>query len=491
MSGWGTCVLLLTSVFCALIALQPTATARRSPLGLLGATVAVLVCNGCLHADPERPNLGVADEKSELGAAISLREIRIRNLGTVPGEGVISVAVIDSLGTALVEFPLRNGAPVHVPAANLGGAEGHVESISAPPVFEDLVDSLIRTGTRFGLRARIATNGGDKNDSDNVKTREWGPWLPMTAGADVTMKVFFVVPSGTLTARVHRESVRVPPGARVVSGSRGDSVFLHAGLHYSEIRLLTPEWLPHGSVFVSRVTLTDSATGQVLQQHERIAVYDTIPPVISSYRAVLFCDGRLAVQLQAGDRHAGVPEGGAATRYSIDGGTTWNQEVHHFAYDDFGRPALFETILGPFSPDTELLIGVSVRDMIGNTSVALPAEAIVLAAPRNAERAIETFGLSRLDGNPVFAPVDVQRRARAINDGAASHDLSEHAARASLSADQRFELKRVHELRTVPEQFHHWGVDMVDFRRVNVERVRLSGNYQSARSVLRIRPWKR
>jgi hypothetical protein len=84
-------------------------------------------------------------------------DVRVRNTGPVSGAGVISFAALDSLGNVLLEVPLANGQPVHIEPAELGGAHGVVVPSPADDAFRSLLDSLLMTGSTFGLRARIAT----------------------------------------------------------------------------------------------------------------------------------------------------------------------------------------------------------------------------------------------------------------------------------------------------------------------------------------------
>lgn len=443
--------------------------------------------NGPAFLQRERPNLGISDDSSSQRASISLRQVRVRNLGSVSGEGVVSVAAVDSFGTPLMEVTLLDGAPIRVPAANLGGAEGRVMPISGFAAFESLVDSLARTNSRFGLRARIQTTGGDADESDNVKTREWGPWLSMAPSGELTINFNFAVSHRTRAARVRMETVAVPSRALVDYPWSRDGLLLPPGRYTREVRLVTPKQLPMGSVFAARLTLTDSQTGVVLQQHERIAVYDTVPPMLSSYRAVLLRDGRVAIQVQAGDRHSGVSENGVATEYSLDGGTTWRSQVHVFVEDDFGRPALFETVLGPFSRGADLLIGVHTHDVAGNTSERLPVDASVFAAPRNAELLVDSFDIRHPNGNPVFGPATVARRAAWVDTAEATLAyLLARRSQTGLSASERFELRRLHELRTVPRSFDVWRVDVSGFIRVDSPLVWFSPDDGSERTVLRI-----
>ncbi len=448
--------------------------------------------SGCVSgravSQPERPNLAIAEDTSRQRALISLRQIRVRNLGSVPGEGVVTVAVIDSVGTPLMEVALKDGAPIRLPAASLGGAEGRVVPMSDLAAFENLVDSLARAEARFGVRARIRTTESDADESDNVKTREWGPWLPMAPSAEVTIRFTFAVSDRAGAMKVHLEPLRVPPGASVVAAPSGHNLFLKPGLHTREVRLLTREQLRHGSVFSARLTLTDSVTGEVLQQHERSAVFDTVPPMLSSYRAVMLRDGRIAIQMQAGDRNSGVPESGVATLYSADGGTTWHRQVHGFVEDDFGRPALFETVIGPFPRGTNLFVSARAQDRAGNASLRLPVDARVFAAPNNAELLVDAYGIPLHDGNPVFVPAMIARRAAWVEAAKTSHALEPAlASHSNLTAADRFELRRIEELYAVPTSFNQFGVDVSGFTQVDAGTVRLASDHGSEWTALRIR----
>lgn len=449
--------------------------------------------NGGARTAPrrERPNLGIADDTSPQRAMISLRQIRIRNVGHVPGEGYLSIAIIDSVGTCLIEAPLENGHPITLPAASLGGTEGHIVPISGPPAFRKLLDSLVRTESRFGLRASIRTVGGDADDSDNVRTRECGPWAPMGPSATVSMTFSFAVSAPTRAAELHVELIGVPIGSRLGADHNGGRLFLHPGHYTKEVHLRTPKQLPHGSVFGVRLTLTDSVTGETLQQHERFAAYDTVPPMLTSYRGILLRDGRVAIQVQAGDRHSGVSEEGVATRYSLDGGKTWRQQVHSFVEDDFGKPALFETIIGPFAPGADLLIGLRVQDRAGNTTDALPTDASVFLAPSNAEQLLNAFSGPRIDGNPIFAPETIVRLAAWIDTAHAKLFADRPLDAEPRAAADRFELRRLQELREVLTAFRTRNVDLSGFDPVDARVVKLTSDSRAPSTVLHVPAWRR
>lgn len=229
-----------------------------------------------------------------------------------------------------------------------------------------------------------------------------------------------------------------------------------------------------------------------LRGARRGASHDTVPPMVSNYRAVLLPDGRVAVQLLAGDAGSGISRTGAVTRYSLDGGRTWHRAIHSPVEDDFGRPALFETVLGPFPRGANLLLGLVVRDRAGNVSMQLPADAAVFLAPQNAGLAVDSFGMGKgPSGNPIFSPEAVARRAAwVLAAESAVANLLTRALDGDLSPTERFELRRLEELRTVPAAFTSWGVDVTRFRRVDAALVKVGAAGGSDQIVFRVRPWR-
>lgn len=259
-------------------------SSRRIPAALL------IWCSGFSACAPrpavprDQPNLGISDDSVSQRASISLREVRVQNVGSAAGEGVVSIAVVDSFGTTLMDFSLHDGAPIRVPAAGLGGAEGRVIRIPGVPAFEKLVDSLLSTEACFGLRAKIRTAGSDADESDNVKTREWRRWLPMAPSAMLKMTFSLAVPHRPAVARVRIEPLRVPAGAVVVYPQSGGGPLVPPGRHSREVHLVTPEQLPLGSVFAVRLTLTDSRTGKYCNSTSGPRYMTLFPPCSAATR---------------------------------------------------------------------------------------------------------------------------------------------------------------------------------------------------------------
>lgn len=191
--------------------------------------------------------------------------------------------------------------------------------------------------------------------------------------------------------------------------------------------------------------------------------------MVSSYRAVLLRDGRIAIQVHAADQGAGVLDNGVSTSYSHDGGATWHSQVHRAILDDFGRPALFETIIGPVPAGVDVLLGIRSHDAVGNVSVQIPVDAVAIRAPQNAERLInvEALDLASVDGNPLFATEAAARLAARL--GAADASDANGSATGSLASQGaigQFELRRAREQRTVPAFFRRSDVTLSGFTRM-------------------------
>ena len=130
-----------------------------------------------------------------------------------------------------------------------------------------------------------------------------------------------------------------------------------------------------------RVALVTRERGRVVQEHQWSVVYDTIPPVIGSYRAVVFADGTVGVEVLADDEHSEVRRRGVATRYSTDDGLTWETAVHEYTLNDFDRPTTFQAILPPLPRGTRLQLQVAVFDMAGNAQNVIPRDATIALLP--------------------------------------------------------------------------------------------------------------
>jgi hypothetical protein len=119
---------------------------------------------------------------------------------------------------------------------------------------------------------------------------------------------------------------------------------------------------------------------------------------------VFTADHRIAIQVLVGDKGSGVLEAtGVTTEYSTDGGRTWSTRAHNYKSGNFVRPTLFEAVLGPFAPDTDMQLRLTAKDTAGNVTSAIPADAVGLEVPAPVERLLETaYIFPRSQPNPIF-----------------------------------------------------------------------------------------
>jgi hypothetical protein len=342
------------------------------------------------------------------------------------------------------------------------------------------------TGSTFGLRARIATIGGDADETDNQATRQWAVTFPVQPGATARLRFSFSLPQGHDPITVNVETDLLPREASLELARASDSIAGAIHIYHREYDIVIPGDLPYGTAFPVRLTVAHARSHEALQHHERIAVYDTTPPMVTSYRAVMLRDGRIAVQVQVGDRYAGLSENAVITEYSQDNGQTWVSTIHRSTYDDFAKPALFEAIIDSPVPHGGLLIGVSVRDNIGNTTRELPADATVFVAPPNAEFLLDAPPGYHPDGNPIFAPEKLARQALWVRN---------HRARRTFSRDEhsnatdRFESRRLAQLDSLPAILRAEKVDVSRFLLYDAPLVRVSSRAGVEGLALRLGHW--
>lgn len=83
-------------------------------------------------------------------------EVRVLNLGNDPGEGRISVDIVDATGRILLSLsPPEGEEVVRVPARDKGGREGKVIRMKANWELNALIDRNDRTRTQYGVMATI------------------------------------------------------------------------------------------------------------------------------------------------------------------------------------------------------------------------------------------------------------------------------------------------------------------------------------------------
>jgi hypothetical protein len=361
----------------------------------------------------------------------------------------------------LANAALNDGKPISVGCARAGGIDGREFTISGIPAVDRVVDSLLQSEDRFAIRVIVETAGSDADESDNMSTRDFGAWTKMLPNAEFSTSVAFVIPVSTSAMRLATDLKG--PQVQWLSDSTDVISTTPDTVYRKTIHLRTLDMLPHGSVLMARLTLLDSATGKMISQYERFAAFDTVPPVISSYRMLLFHDGQVAIQVQVGDQHSGVSARGVTTLLSSDGGRSWRRVVHRAIEDDFGRPAIFEAYAGLVPNDSSLLVAIQAQDLVGNWGNVIPDDATVWRVPGASEGALALPRRFLEYGNPVFAPEQLHQTT-SLGEGATILGVSDRR-HSNLTTDV-FEARRVRELSEIVHEFAKWGIDPEHFDRV-------------------------
>lgn len=352
-----------------------------------------------------RPGVSIAWRNAQ---QIEEVEVRVQNLGTEPGEGRVYVEVLDETGRLLLHLePPDELKIVRLPAVDQGGLEGKVIRMSASRALNNLIDQFDRTRTRYDVRATIETIGHDIDLSNNSKTKSWNiPFAVQPGLLNAYNYVFQNHDSKPVLVRWQFEHTPLPPGW-VIEGLPSDTepFWLQPGQQLRGTLLMrAPMEIEEGAFLESRLSLVEPSSGLVLQQREWFQVYDTIPPHVSNYRLVYTDDYRLAIQVLVADQGSGVMEAtGVTTEYSTDGGRTWSQKAHNYKAGNFVRPTLFETVLGPFNPGTDIQLRITALDTAGNAQTIIPDDAVAAVASPSASELLESaYVFPRTQPNPIF-----------------------------------------------------------------------------------------
>lgn len=427
---------------------------------LLGCSYQPRCWVGLCERQPDRPDLRFVLDTLTFVPRISFHEVWLTNVGPVTGDAKISITVADTAGSVLLEATLRGGDAVRIPAAHLGGQVGRVIEFSRSGALVELLDSLRGSNIPFVMYGRIATVGGDAFEADNSAERSWRPWTKLTPGSQATVPIGFDI---TRKTQVRLESVRVPADVEVEAVQIRDGQVFAPGSYFGWVKVRSPQGLAIGSTYVLRSTLLDNSRRSVIRRVHHIAVYDTVAPRVTGYRVVILEDGRIAIQIRAGDEHSGISEVGVQTGYSLDGGRTWRRKRHDSIEDDFGRPAIFDGVIGPFASEDTVVIKVEVQDAVGNVSDQLPDDAVVLAAPRRAEILVDSLATDSPNGHPIFRHQEILRHAAWTQYRDTASDRPRMPEEVGASPSDRFESRRIQELRTIPAVAEKWGIRLQDF----------------------------
>ena len=362
---------------------------------------------GDLTGPASRPGLSIAWRNA---AQIEEVEIRVRNLGTEPAEGRVWVDVLDESGKVLLHLePPDELKVIRLPSYAMGGREGKVLRMNASRELNNLVDRYDHERRRYDVRATVETiSAPGVNPFDNSKTKSWNIPFGVQPGFRNTYNYIFT--------NHERESVEVhwlfehtpyPRDWKIEGVPTSDAPFtLRPGETLrGSLWLDAPNDINEGAFVEARLSLVRTSTRTAFAQREWFQVYDTQPPTVSDYRLVLTHDHRIAIQALVADRGSGVLEAtGVTTEYSTDGGRTWARKAHNYKTGNFVIPTLFEVVLGPFAPETDIQLRFTAKDTAGNTVSYIPDDAVALVAPPESEKLIDfAYVFPRTEPNPVFA----------------------------------------------------------------------------------------
>ena len=351
-------------------------------------------------------DLRIAKEPNSGRALITGTEVEVSNFGGRSGEGQLLVDAVNEDGMVLASIePLNDRRLLSVPAYRLGGREGRRVRLALTTELIELLGGLERKGSPYAIRATIRTLGRDANWRDDTSEKEWRKNQTLRPGREYRFRYGFSNNTReTVLARWNIEIQSVPAGGSLrFRPEPGTFLSLAAGRHDGgTVRFRAPAVVREGSFLAVRATLLD-LSGKVLSLREWFLVADTVPPMVSNYRALVLGNRTIAVQVLVGDPNAGVRPFGVNTVYSVDGGRTWAVMGMEPRVARTSRLILFEGVVGPFAPGAKLLLGLRATDAAGNRQRALPLDARAFLAPENSER---LFGLHQAaaatEGNPLF-----------------------------------------------------------------------------------------
>lgn len=418
-----------------------------------------------------------AQAASRTGVSIAWRnadqieevEVRIVNFGNQTGSGRVSVDIVDAEGKVILHLTPPDGEEViQVPAASMGGKEGKILRMKASWELNGLIDRFDLGRIQYGVMATIEPIGPDDNPGNNRKTKTWNNMTRVVPSAVNTFN--YVLMNHEAEARefdVRLETSQLPPGWKVADSNAGRGrVRLAPGEAVrGTLTLSLPDGTPaNGAFSEARVSLVDPAKGTVYRQHEWFEIYDTTPPVISNYRAIMLKDHTIAIQALVADQQSGVLEAtGVSTQWSVDDGKTWSVKAHNYKTGNFIRPTLFETVIGPFPAGTNVMLRFSAKDTAGNTASMIPSDAKAYLAPPGAEQLIQmAYVFPRIKANPVFEVEELQALSRSVK-----------AAKARGVDVQKMDAKGLAALGVPESRLNELGVDPARFADIRSDVARL------------------
>jgi hypothetical protein len=237
-------------------------------------------------------------------------EIRVRNLGTEPGEGRVWVVILDETGALLLRLePPEELKVIRVPASDMGGREGKVLRMAASRVLNNLIDRYDNERRRYDVRATVETlHVEDANPFDNSKTKSRNVPHAVRPGQRNTFNYVFQNHESS-PVRVHWLFERTPyPEGWDIEGvpSSADPFTLQPDETVSGFLWMdAPTTIAEGAFVEARLSLVRADTDTIFGQHEWFQVHDTAPPTVTDYRLVLTETNQRAISRAAPPAQAG------------------------------------------------------------------------------------------------------------------------------------------------------------------------------------------
>lgn len=350
------------------------------------------ILGGGFSGPASRPGISIAWRNA---AQVEEVEVRVRNLGDQPGVGRIFVNILDAGGAVLLKLePPDEFKTIRIPAFADGGREGKIIRMKSSRELNNIIDQFDRTSRRYDVRATVETVGAtDVNLYDNSKTKSWNVEHRVEPSqTSVFNYVFRNNEDHNVTLRWQFEHTPYPQQWRVngVPTSLKPFTLKPREEVRGTLMLNAPAIIDEGAFLESRITLQDVKTGEAWQQREWFLAHDNLPPTVADYRMVATADHKIAIQALVADQGSGVKEAtGVSTQYSTDGGLTWSAKAHNYKAGNFVVPTLFEVVLGPFAPGTDLQVRFTAKDTVGNAVTVIPTDATGMNAPAGTEKLLE------------------------------------------------------------------------------------------------------
>lgn len=351
-----------------------------------------VVLGGEFSGPASRPGMSIAWRNA---AQIEEVEVRVRNRGDTAAEGKVWVDILDEEGVTILQLtPPDDMKAIRVPAFNDGGREGKILRMKSSRVLNNIIDQFDRDGRRYDVRATVETLGAiDVNPLDNTKGKSWN--VPHRVQPDYTNVFNYVFKNDSSEPKKVRwlfERTPYPVGWKIEGVPESAEPFdLAPGETIrGSLMMKAPSTLNEADFLEARFSLVDVAKNTIWQQREWFQVYDTIPPTVTDYRLVTTSDHRVAIQVLVSDEGSGVLEAtGVTTQFSTNGGLTWAGAAHNYKAGNFVVPTLFEAVIGPFAPGTDLQLRFTALDTARNGTSIIPDAAIGIVAPVGAEKLLD------------------------------------------------------------------------------------------------------